>query len=390
MKPPASLCVICKGTKHLCGLSYCPLLESTKAKRFIHVSKDVFGPSENLFIGSYGYPNVSLGPLVSSSKIQDIKKMYSMDYKGIINYMSSQIRGKSFRHIYSRIDSEMSDVALSIRSVDVEMGFTRSLNTKIKFSPITQPVIIGAPIKYFREVDNPRIPKLVDSLIDDKVKSVNAVSELFTKGYDNYYITKVLSTGVLGQKPHIVPTRWSITAVDDMLAKELRNKIHDFKSIDKIYVFSNERFMNHFEVILLPGNWSFENFETWAPNTTWAMGATSPITTEEYEGYNGRTKYADKQTGGYYASRLAVLEYLYKIRKQANVVVIREVHTGYKYPLGVWEVRENIRHAFTNTRKSFSTVKDALEDISTRLSLSVLKYTQMSKILGQTRIIDWA
>jgi len=390
MKPPASLCVVCKGTKHMCGLNYCPLLESLKAKRFIHVKKDVFGPSEMLFAGSYGYPNVSIGPLVSSSNIQNIEKMYSMEYKGIIEYMSSQIRGKRFRHISSKMDDEMTDVALSTKPVDVEMGFSRALNTKIKFSPITQPVIAGAPIKYLREIGNPKIPKFVDSLVEDKVKSTEAIPELFRKGYDNYYITKILSAGTLGKNPHIVPTRWSITAVDDMLAKEMRNKIHDFESINKIYVFSNEKFMNHFEVILLPGTWRFENFETWAPNTTWAMNAIESITTEEYEGYNGRTKYADKQVGGYYASRFAVLEYLYKLRKQATAVVIREVHTGYKYPLGVWEVRENVRHAFANVRKSFSTLKDALEDISTRLNLPVQRYTKVSKIFGQTRIVDWA
>ncbi len=391
MKPPSSLCVICKGTKHLCGLPYCPILESFKSKKKTakHMKREVYGPSNNLFVGSYGYPNVSLGPLVSEKEYLNTPKLYNLDYKDVIEYMSSQVRGKQFRHINSRMETEMTEIALSTKPVDVEIGFTRTPDTEIKFSSITQPVIVGAPIKYLKEVGNPKIPGLVDELMEEKVKSTNAIAELFEKGYDNYYITNLLSSGTLGKNPHIVPTRWSITATDDTLAKIMRNKIHDYKTISDIYVFHSEKFMNHFEILLLPGTWQFENFEAWAPGSTWAVNAREPVITEEYEGYHGRTKYANKQAGGYYASRFAVLEYLYKLKRQAIVVVIREVKEGYMYPLGVWEVRENVRNALKSKPIKFSTKRDALDNINSRLTLNISKYTKLSKILGQTRITEW-
>ncbi|MFN3528143.1 MAG: hypothetical protein ACK4YO_03480, partial [Candidatus Altarchaeaceae archaeon] len=76
---------------------------------------------------------------------------------------------------------------------------------------------------------------------------------------------------------------------------------------------------NHFEILLIPGNWEFEQFEAWAPDTLWTIGNESYAINLEAEYYKGRNDYAIKEGGGYYASRLAVLEYLKKIKRQARV-----------------------------------------------------------------------
>ena len=36
---------------------------------------------------------------------------------------------------------------------------------------------------------------------------------------------------------------------------------------------------------------------------------------QDYEGFNGRKEYADDVTGAYYANRLALVEYLEKIKR---------------------------------------------------------------------------
>jgi hypothetical protein len=146
----------------------------------------------------------------------------------------------------------------------------------------------------------------------------------------------------------------------------------------------------------MPGNWEFENFEAWAPGSTWYSGAAQqtgleklkPIVLEEYEPFAGRTSYADKQGGGYYASRIAVVEYLTSIKRQARVVVFREVSEGYIIPLGVWVVRQTVRSAFKNKPIVFLTKKEALKYVNSRLRLSLNEYMKQSKILQQKRLTE--
>ena len=176
--------------------------------------------------------------------------------------------------------------------------------------------------------------------------------------------------------------------MDDMLAKKMMREIRYFDSVSDYYVFSSEYLDNHYEILLMPGAWEFENFESWAPGTVWSYGASNVFTTEEYEPFKGRTKYADKQAGGYYASRYGVCEGLMNMRKQGRVVAIREIYEGYQVPVGVWQVREGARHAMLNKRK-FSTLREALNDIKTRLRVPIKKYEARSKILKQKRLFDF-
>ncbi len=70
-----------------------------------------------------------------------------------------------------------------------------------------------------------------------------------------------------------------------------------------------------------------------------------PQIVTDYEFYNGRKNYASNITGAYYAVRKAVCEYLLKIKRQARVLIFREVSAGYLVPLGVWVIRETVNNA---------------------------------------------
>jgi len=64
--------------------------------------------------------------------------------------------------------------------------------------------------------------RLRKKFYDTDVKAETAIDELHSKGVDNYKIQQSLSTGILGQEENrkLVPTRWSITASDDMISKK--------------------------------------------------------------------------------------------------------------------------------------------------------------------------
>ena len=394
MKVPATLCVTCKGTKKLCGLNSCPILRKIDAQMYLKkkVTKDVFGPSQDVFVGSYGYPHLSFGPMVGvQEKPVSPAELYGKEYDEIIASRAQLLRGKKFVTVGERMRRDVQEVAMSVKPVDVEVNLSKDPVFDMKFSTLVQPMGPSAPMKRFLQADNPKIPKKVDSVSEGDTKASDAISELSRHGFDSYYITNIFSAGVLGQeqKKKIVPTRWSITAIDDIRGKQLMDRVRYYPEISEIMVYSNEFLDNHFEILLIPGKWEFENFESWSPNSVWAKGAKETVTTEEYEPFWGRTTYAESQVGGYYASRMGVIEHLNSIRRQARAVVFREIGEGYIMPVGVWEVRENVRHAFKNKPRKFATLDGALWEISKRLKVSLGRYKRMSNVIAQRRLTEF-
>ena len=154
-------------------------------------------------------------------------------------------------------------------------------------------------------------------------------------------------------------------------------------------VYTNTYLENHFEVLLIPGNWSFEQFEAWAPRTLWTLSQDKPTIAQESEGFAGRTKYAMSEGGGYYAGRFAVCEFLEKMRRQATTIVFREIYDSYVMPVGVWEIRENLRHAFQNKPLRFDTLGSALKHIEGTLTVPIKEFISRSQFLRQKKLGDF-
>lgn len=391
MKPPADLCVMCKGTKKLCGQSFCPILKKMDLQLGFRtkMKADVFGPSQEVFVGSFGYPNVSFGPLATvDRKPVSIQETYGRPYQDIIDSRVSMVRGT--RHITAsgRMQRDIQEVALSIRPTDIEMNFSKTPEVKLSFSSLVQPMGPSAPLSCFRQAENPKIPKRVDIVIEENLLAGQAISELTHHGFDSYYLTNIFSTGALGKVEgrKVVPTRWSITAMDDIIAKQRMEEIRGYPRINDTFLFSHTDYDNHYEVLLMPGNWEFENFEAWSPKSIWANGAKEAVVTGEHEPFSGRTKYADKQVGGYYASRFAVVEHLHSLRRQARAVVFREIGDGYMVPLGVFQVREGVRAALRKRPERFQGLQDALDRIREKVTVPLGKYLGQSNILAQSRL----
>jgi hypothetical protein len=126
--------------------------------------------------------------------------------------------------------------------------------------------------------------------------------------------------------------------------------------------------------LLIPGNYQFEFIESWD------LGKQFPTISADYEGSFGRKNYATNTHGGYYAARIGILEYLEKIRKQAGVLIVREIRPEYYADVGVWKVRETVRDAFNNQVEKFDTVQKAVKRICERLIIGN-KWIQKSNFL---------
>ena len=128
---------------------------------------------------------------------------------------------------------------------------------------------------------------------------------------------------------------------------------------------------------MLPQAWNYESMEAWYPGTVWNPSGTSVVIYSDWEGYEGRATYA--AIGGcYYAARLAVGELLTKERRQATVIILREAHPGYIMPVGVWQVRENVRNAMKQTPLTFNTLDEALVRIASKFQIPIQRWIQNS------------
>lgn len=370
-------------------------------KRPTKISRVVFGPSPpSIFVGRSGYPRVNIGPLVSVGEepweinaqlLDSPSKWHGLDYAQIISMRSSLVRGKKKHgvHSKSRVLCDLQETVVSQKSVDMEVRFSKPLQFSMDFSSYYQPMGPSGSLEKLELAGNPVIPKKVDELSAEGVKVRDAVPEMLGAGFDVYYLQKILSAGILGEKKKLVPTRWSITAGDKLVADHFLQQVKQFPAINDLLLFSAEFLHNHFEVLLLPGKWEFEQFEAWAPGTVWTKEEKNLVVVVEYEPFEGRSDYAELEGGGYYAGRYGVIEALHKMRRQARCVVFREIGDGYQVPVGVWQVRENVRKAMQNLPTKISSLREAMELLSKRLKIPVLEYFAKSRVLGQKKMMDF-
>ncbi len=383
-------CLVCKG-RLFCGLKKCPLLEKARFASSVRVGREVSGDSPpNAFIGWNNYPSVYAGPLISvcGTPANSPADLYGLGFDEIIAGTEGMVRGMK----RAKVNDPMSigvlrDAVMSVKTVQMEAKFVRPPSFKMSFSGVSQPTGPSAEIHRMRLTSNPSIPRKVDEFAEEKVKVREAMGELKESGFEYYYLQKLLSAGLLGVKKKLVPTRWSITATDRIIGDDYIRELKDYPSVNEFTVYSNTYLHNHYEILLLPGPWEFEQFEAWWAGSLWAQGESKVA--HEYEPYGGRSKYADEEGGGYYAGRMAVAEGLVDMRKQARAIVFREIYDGYRLPVGVWQVRESVRKAFENKPEKFATRGEALASITSRLKRPMSQFLTRSIVLRQRKLIDF-
>jgi hypothetical protein len=264
----------------------------------------------------------------------------------------------------------------------MELNLTKKPHGSLFMDDDIQPFGPSAPIKDLH-VGNSRFNQHIEkAYYDTDLNATQAVRELYRRGVVVSKIQKAFSVGAFGieKKRHLVPTRWSITAVDDIISKDLMAQVKTFPEINEYRVYESVYLDNVFEILMIPAQWSYESMEAWYPGTTWNPNGEKVVIYSDAEGNNGRTTYA--QIGGcYYSARLAVCEQLVKERRQATVIVLREARPGYIMPIGVWQVRENVRNAMRQKPLRFKTLADSLKFVNGQFEIPIQQWITQGKLL---------
>jgi len=390
------LCVACKGSRMLCGKTRCPIMVKLniffKAMPLIQGTEIDGASPPSVFIGRIGYPYVYAGPLVppihEDTSLYDMPELwFGKPIDEIVTFRAMLIRGKHRVHVREferagKIMENTRELALAINPVDVQLALKKKPRGFLFLDDDVQPFGPSAPIRDL-QVNSARWDSQIEkAYYDGDLKAADAVTELYSEGVLVTKIQRALSVGAFGLEKNrrLVPTRWSITAVDSILSKDLMEKVKTFPEINEYRVYESRYLDNIFEVLMIQDAWSYEAIEVWYPGTVWNPKGSKSVMFSDWEGYDGRTKYAE--IGGcYYAARLAVCEQLVKERRQATVIVLREAHPGYIMPVGVWNVRENVRNSMRQPPLKFDTLEEALRRIATQFKIPLPRWIRQSRLL---------
>lgn len=346
----------------------------------------------SVFIGRYGYPKVKVGPMVppfhGDTTILDKPEMWlGKSLEDIVQYRLSLVRGVSDINVHAtsgRYIESLQELAMASKSAESEALFEKKpvadieqekdLGESAPFGPV-------APLKSFKTASLSIDKRLENVYYDKDLRAAEAIVDLFQQEVEVSRIHRVLSVGMLGLQKNrrLVPTRWSISATDDIISVSLIKNIVSYAQIDLFEVYKHSHLGNYYSVVLIPDDvWSFEMKEVWFDNNgNLGMGV-------DFEDARGLDHYPSI-AGAYFAARLGVAEHLSQRRRKAAALVLREIHSDYVMPVGVWQIREGIRVALKNEKRQFESFENALSFACISLSASRKEWIRGSKIIEQMK-----
>lgn len=340
----------------------------------------------SVFIGRHGYPKVKVGPMVpplhGDTTILDKPEMWvGKSLEDIVNYRLSLVRGVSDINVHitsGRYIESLQELAMASKSAESEALFEKrpiadieqekELSESAPFGPV-------APLKSFKTASLSIDKRLEKVYYDKDLHAAEAVVDLYKEGVEVSRIHRVLSVGMLGVQKNrrLVPTRWSISATDDIISVSLIKSLVSNAQIDFFEVYNYSHLGNYYSIILIPDDvWSFEMKEVWFDNNgNLGMGI-------DFEDARGLDHYPSI-AGAYFAARLGVAEHLSRRRRKAAAFILREIHSDYVMPVGVWQIREGIREALKTEKRQFESFEEALSFACMNLSASKEEWIRDSK-----------
>lgn len=356
-------------------------------------SDNVSGSSPpSVFVGTYNYPKVFVGPMVppqhGDTSIFDLpEKWVGKNLEDIVNFRLNLIRGIkkiSVDNPTGHYIEDLQEMTMGSSPTDSEIQFYKNTAPTISLDGDSAPFGPVGEIKKVKFSSSISVKTIETSYYDKDLKADEAVVRLYNSGVEISKIQKCFSLGMFGIKRKLVPTRWSITATDDIISKNLVENILDYDSIDFSLVFHFEHLGNLFSIVIFPHRWLYEMQEAWYSNGVLGFGS-------DFEDARG-IDHPPAIDGAYFAAKLAVAEYLSKIRRQAGVLVLREIRPEYAIPVGVWQVREGIRTALKEKPITFEDFDSAITFACTKFSISKnewLSRGNMLKLIKQKSIADY-
>ena len=347
----------------------------------------------SVFVGSYGYPKVAVGPMLppihGNTMILDMPELWlGKSLEEIVNYRLSLVRGIQQVKIsdpQGKYIENLQEVAMATKPIDSDIDFLKMITHTTSIDGESAPFGPIGEIKNAKFSNSSSDKNIQRTYYDKDLLAQDSVLQLYNNGIEISRIQKCFSIGMFGKNRKLVPTRWSITATDDIISKSLVSEIIELDIIDSYKVFTYNHLGNFFSVVLFPSRWMFEMQEAWY-DLQGRIGFGS-----DFEDARGLDHYP-ATAGAHFASRLGVAEYLFKNKVQAGVIVLREIRPEYAVPLGVWQVREGIRMAMKQNPTIVSSFEEGIDFACKSLSIDKKEWlanSNLEKARRQKSISDF-
>ena len=372
-----------------------------KTKKFF--KQNFFGSAPAPFIGRYGYPNINIGilspQLITNNEAYSSPKLWSKEnYKihEIANLRYSLVNSRTKWHIKDlkrnkRFIEVVQEVGLAKTNAEVEVGLKKAPTLNLKSEKEIIPWGPASQINKARITSNVKVNQKVEKLTSDTdLKANKAITQLYNKGLEEQQLTKLISVGTLGigKNRKMVPTRWSITAVDDTIGKQLIKEVKDYNLGDYTAYFGGG-WGNYYLLLFFPEVWSYELFETYLYSEKNPWSKKGLMYSTDFENHNGRKSYAEETAGGYYACRLSVIEKMKKLKRQHSCLALRFITSEYNIPLGVWTCREATRKSLQATPINFASkallLRYAQLIIKKKFGVEISQFISQSKLLKEQK-----
>ena len=340
----------------------------------------------SVFVGTYNYPKVNVGPMVppihGDTRILDLPERWvGKSLEEIVNYRLNLIRGiqkVSVNEPSGRYIENLQELAMSERATDSDIHFhkaTTPVGLLDGYSAPFGPVGEIKSVKFSSGITDRQVEKVY---YDKDLKSADAVLKLYNSGIEISKIQKCFSIGMFGKKRKLVPTRWSITATDDIISQSLIDETLDYDLIDGHRVFHYSHLGNLYSVILFPHRWFYEMIEAWYSKGVLGFGS-------DHEDARRPIDHPPEIAGAYYSAKLAIGEYLVKYGIQAGALILREIQPEYAIPVGVWQIREGVREAMKQKPVLADSFDKALDVAAKPMSISKKEWLSHGDIIQMMR-----
>lgn len=375
-------------------------MDVVEAKRLAEKIKKLYGrrillkdnfngitPPSNL-VTVKKYPILNLGVLASEEtvnlNIEDPSYLATKNYsfEDIIKHKSLLINFYTPVSAYDVKDNKfyekVLEISQSIKSLDIEVKikkiFEERFHTKI-FSFFG----FKGKIEQLSINDNPKIPNILYEI--SEISAKEGVVKLYESNFSDYYISRLFSLGFFGYSINrkLVPSKWSITAVQRIIEEKINREIKDFKIISSYFLSQNRIYGNDLYGIIFPGNGEVEMLEVLMPGSAYNREGNYPIIGK------------DSESGGYYAVRLSFKEFLRMNKFRANLLLIRVVTNEYKFPLGSWVLREGTKIMFKKKIEIYSSMNEILNHLNNifwnKYNMTIFKIIKNSEIINRKSIL---
>jgi hypothetical protein len=369
--------------------AYLRQLTSARPLPSIEVGKEIDGTSPpSVFIGSWNYPTVYAGPMIApvhgDTRVMDFPESWisgGRTQDEILGFRMNLVRGKRLQRVDkldNRYVEQLREIALSSLSVESEATFAHA-PTGFSLGEEHTPFGPSAGLSEF-EIGASKYDKELEKVFYDTDRiAIDGIIDLHDRGIPFSTIQKALSAGTMGRdrQRKLVPTRWSITACDIAIGNHLLTKVRRSSLIDAVRVHQFSSLNNHYAIILLPTSWQYEWMEAFLHVT-----GSEELLFSDFEWNRGKHEYSS--VGGcYYSCKMGVLEALAREERQAGAIVLREARKGY-IPMGVFNVRENVRNAMRAPPVLYEDLASALEGIAPQFQLPISRFIENSTVLVTT------